>query len=926
MCVKSFKLAIITILAAAATTSDASAQPDSFALRARRILPASPDLPQAIDDGVILVRNGRIVAIGSEDDVRIPPDVAVIDSPDSTITPGFVAASSDLGESHRGDESMAAGYRAVDAFDRFGNYAGLLAAGVTTAHVNPGAHRLLTGQGAVVRLGGPPQDRILRAQADLTVNLDPAVYKPPPDVTYSFPASADVAIPLPRRQRPASRIGQLLALDEAIRNALAGKRIEPYSIHLPALARAWKAELPLRIRADRAADVLGAIKFLGERNRPGYVVGGAEAHRVAETIGAAKVPLVYQPRNQFHSLGGDIGTDPNVLSATEPDFEALEGVTLALSSGIVSDLRLTAAHAASAGLDREDALLAITRIPAEILGVDDRVGSLAVGKDADLVVLTGDPLAASSHVQRVYVRGRCVFEPPASGALVVKADLVWAGPGKWIRDGQVLAEEGKIVAVGRSVPHPPFARVIDVRPGGFVTPGFIDAHSHLGLEGDRTPGTSEFRLSKLVGAADVTDARVAAAGITTVLLSPYAVSNTKGATCAAVKTSGTHRSQRVIRDPAAVLFDMSQSDPLAVAETLGKALTLGQKYLDAWTKYEKDLKEFLAKKAKGEKPEADKDEKEETTKESAEPDPVTGTWEATITGVPMPGPITATIAVQLKDSMVEGRITQSSVGVAGRISGHFDGKHLSAEFVPDGDIPGLEPPINLEVDLVEEDRFKGTIAAMGITAQIEGNRVDKTPVEFSVTSRRRRGKDGRPLPPKVDQSLEPLKALLEKKVPAAVKVSTPAQIREVLAVLADKHKLPVTLIGAEGASSHAAALAEKKVTVIVPPNVLRKRQYRDYHQADDLARHKVPIAFQSNLEDGARHIPAVVLFAVERGLDAEAALEALTIGAAKAFKIDDRVGTLEPGKDADMVIFSGHPFQEAGRVLRIVVDGKEVRP
>ena len=70
----------------------------------------------------------------------------------------------------------------------------------------------------------------------------------------------------------------------------------------------------------------------------------------------------------------------------------------------------------------------------------------------------------------------------------------------------------------------------------------------------------------------------------------------------------------------------------------------------------------------------------------------------------------------------------------------------------------------------------------------------------------------------------------------------------------------------------------------------------------------------------------MVLYAVERGLDAEDALAALTVGAAKAFKIDDRVGSIEPGKDADFVIFNGHPFQDAGRVLTIVVDGKEVRP
>jgi imidazolonepropionase-like amidohydrolase len=157
-------------------------------------------------------------------------------------------------------------------------------------------------------------------------------------------------------------------------------------------------------------------------------------------------------------------------------------------------------------------------------------------------------------------------------------------------------------------------------------------------------------------------------------------------------------------------------------------------------------------------------------------------------------------------------------------------------------------------------------------------------------------------------------------------VTTPAQIREVLDLLVDKHELAVTLLNAEGARVHAARLAEKKVTVIPPPGVLRKRRYRDYHQADDLARRGVPIAFQSNAEDGARHLPAVILYAVERGLDAEQALAASTIGAARAFKIDDRVGSIKPGKDADFAIFSDHPFRGAGRVLRIVVDGKEVRP
>ena len=190
---KSAYLMCIAILSLVAPSS-VEAQNDSFALRAGRIMPVAPDLPWEIDNGVMIVRDGRIVAIGA--DVQVPPDLPLIELPHATVVPGLVAAASTLGGMHRGDESMAAGYRALDAFDRYGNFARTLAAGVTTIHLSPGSHRLLTGQGAVVRLGGEASQRILSSAADLAVNL--GVPPPPLDVTYSFPASADVAIPVPR--------------------------------------------------------------------------------------------------------------------------------------------------------------------------------------------------------------------------------------------------------------------------------------------------------------------------------------------------------------------------------------------------------------------------------------------------------------------------------------------------------------------------------------------------------------------------------------------------------------------------------------------------------------------------------------------------------------------------------------------------------
>ncbi len=167
--------------------------------------------------------------------------------------------------------------------------------------------------------------------------------------------------------------------------------------------------------------------------------------------------------------------------------------------------------------------------------------------------------------------------------------------------------------------------------------------------------------------------------------------------------------------------------------------------------------------------------------------------------------------------------------------------------------------------------------------------------------------------------------MFEKKIPVVVQVATPAQMREVLELLVDKHELPVTLLD-EGTATlaHTQRLVDKKVSVIVPPAVLSQRQHADYLLADSLRRAGVEVVFQSNAEDGARHLPTVVLNAVVYGLDGESALAAMTLGAARALKIDDRVGSLEVGKDADLVIFDGHPFTQGGQVLRVIVNGQEV--
>src|SRR5262249_24897942 len=153
-----------------------------------------------------------------------------------------------------------------------------------------------------------------------------------------------------------------------------------------------------------------------------------------------------------------------------------------------------------------------TRVPAEILGVGHRVGCLMPGKDGDFVVLSGDPFLRSSNVESVWVEGRLSAERAAraaahgghtagggsgGGSVVILAGTLLTAAGEPIRDGAVVIEDGRIVTVGPDVGVPPAARIVDAGPTAVITPGFLDANSHLELGEDRTNLSLDFDLTKV---------------------------------------------------------------------------------------------------------------------------------------------------------------------------------------------------------------------------------------------------------------------------------------------------------------------------------------------------------------------------------------------------------------------------------------------
>ncbi len=889
---------------------------ERFAIRAGAVYPLTEAQPGPIVDGMVLIEDGRIVAVGRGLD--LPPGTSVRHWPDAVIVPGFVSAASYVVGRHTGPHTVGA-YRAADSFDTYADYRQHLAWGTTTAHLSPGGHRLVAGSGAVVKLAGPADERVLRPLADVSINL--GQFQPPDIIRPPFYASSDVAIEPAERQRPTSRLGQFLELNQRITAGPSDGRLD---FHQRGFQQFWEHGLPLRIQARRAADLEGAVRFAAQHKRPAYLVGAAEGDWLRDALATADLPVVLRVEDPYNRPTYEIGATLDPLAARLVTAARLaERVPLALAGrdGEVADLRMVALLARRGGLSAEKALQAITRIPAEILGVADRVGSLAPGRDADLLVLSGPPLDVTTHVLRTYVDGELAYEAEGSDAVVIRAGTIWVGNGEIVRDGSLLVEDGKIRAVGQRVPHPPQARLIDAGADAFVSPGFIDAHGHLGLEGDQGTVAANILLHRIVGRASEEFLRVAGAGVTTVMLSGYRIGGS-GSRVTAIKTYGQRPDEMIGKPIAGVRFSMTGKDPLLGTKSIKSLLERGKKYAETWQKYDEELKKWKEDRAAGKQ--TKKKVEEVADVEAVAIDPITGTWEYTISGGPIPEPVTSTMLLKLTGAQIEGRLLDpQGSGEEAVVTGTLNGKQVEMEI--DQETPFGNPKL---VATLERDDYMSGALSIGdvLSLEFEATRTDKSDVEFKVKRRKSRNKDGRPTPPKVDENLEPLRPLLAGEIPAVVDATTVGEIIAAVELFVDEYKVPVVLLNASDATDASEQLLERKdkVGVIVETRLRTTRDDRPYVQAVDLGRKGVRIALQSDAEDGARNLPLMGLYAVREGLGGDAALRALTIEAARMFGMQDQVGTLEPGKQADILIHTGHPFDAGSRLERVFVGGNEV--
>jgi imidazolonepropionase-like amidohydrolase len=769
-----------------------------------------------IQDGIVLIRNGKIEAVGK--DLEIPEGAEVIDATGKIVTPGLIDAFTTLAERGRDDEeSVTPDIRAKDAFDFYRKYRRMLAGGVTTVNISPGQRRLISGVGAIVKLAGDsiPQ-RIVKDEAALRITLGelpknpPTIFKPP------IPPDPDNPILPEEKQLPTTRMAELAVLRKVFTEAqqCQSQPTEEIDSKMEVLLSVLEGKLPLRINCHTAQDIRNAIAFATEFKLKLIIEGATEAYKVVDLINQSNSPViisgVLQPgRREAKDYTQDIALGR--VNPENPVVLARAGIKFAINAPTdeaIPDLQFIAGYAINQGLSPEEALRAVTITPAEILGIADRVGSIEKGKDADLVILSDEPFKIQSIVDKTLINGQIVYTRPVAetnkekeeeSQIAIRVRKIFTGSRGQIDNGLILVKGSKIAYVGETKAIPQKASIIDASKN-VVIPGMIDIHSHVGLHWESEPvrmnpsgstsgpDSSKLRLVSIAKAIVPNDEgfqEVLRSGVTSVLLAPETRGLVSG-NAALIKLSGDNIEDMIVKEYAAVKFSMlGNGARLARIWEARDLLKRAKEYSDMWDEYERKLPEYKHRKA--------------TDKEGV---------------------------------------------------------------------------------VKEPDR------------------------------------------PRRDANLELLRKLFKREMPALVHANRADEIRNVLKVFRDEYNLDVIILGGNDGYRISPDLKKYDVGVAVGPNIIYYEKGKPINNADLLTQNGLRVAFHTSATSGTQYLTMNAAYAVRYGMDENEAFRAITSYPAELLHVDDRIGSIDAGKDADLVILSGEPFDFTSRVEKVIVNGR----
>jgi imidazolonepropionase-like amidohydrolase len=364
----------------------------------------------SIENGVVIVRDGRIADVGPASRVNIPGDARVLEA--AVVTPGLIDAHTVVGLSgylnqDQDQDQMERSapiqpeLRAVDAYNAQDFLVSWVRSfGVTTLHTGHAPGPLVAGQTMIVKTSG---DTSLTGSASMV-----AATLGEQAVRFAgqgkSPGTRAKAVAMLR-----SELLMAAAYGDKIANA-DEDNLPDRDLRLETLVRVLAGELPLLITVDRQQDIMAALRLADEFGFRLVLDSAAEAYLAVEAIRAAGVPVILHP-----TMARAVRERENLSMETAATLAAA-GIPMALQSSYepyVPKTRVVLFEAAMAyryGLPYQQALGAITVDAARLLGIEDRVGSLEKGKDADLALYDGDPFEYTSHCVGVIIDGALVSE------------------------------------------------------------------------------------------------------------------------------------------------------------------------------------------------------------------------------------------------------------------------------------------------------------------------------------------------------------------------------------------------------------------------------------------------------------------------------------------------------------------------------------
>jgi imidazolonepropionase-like amidohydrolase len=357
-----------------------------------------------ITNGVVLINDGKITAVGTAAEVQIPSGYRVITA--KVVTPGLIDAHTVIGlngylnQPHDqmaldGGVTVQPELRATDAYNAEERLIEWVRGfGVTTIHTGHQPSALVSGQTMIAKTWGK--------------NVDEVTVVPTAMIAVTLGDAANAG----QGKSPGTRAKQVAMLRAELIKAQenAAKTDKPKDQRSVIMMRVINREVPLLITAEAAQDIMTAIRIAKEFNIRIVLDGVSDGHLTANEIKASGFPVI------VHPTMARPGGDRQNLSLENASKLRGAGIPVALQSGYEGYVPKTrvvlfeAAMAAANGLSHRDALATVTIDAAKILGLDGRIGSIAVGMDADLALFDGDPFEWTSHCTGTIINGRLVSQ------------------------------------------------------------------------------------------------------------------------------------------------------------------------------------------------------------------------------------------------------------------------------------------------------------------------------------------------------------------------------------------------------------------------------------------------------------------------------------------------------------------------------------